>query len=98
MAASLSLTEFARRLRELGATAEEARRTVEDYQELLDEALARIPVHNPEWTNRNDTDPGITLLQLWAYMSETLLYRSSLIPERIVFIVLTTVPLIARFG
>ena len=52
------------------------------YRELLDEAVARIPVHNPEWTNRNDTDPGITLLQLWAYMSETLLYRSSLIPER----------------
>ena len=21
------------------------------YQDLLDEALARIPVHNPEWTN-----------------------------------------------
>jgi predicted phage baseplate assembly protein len=52
------------------------------YRELLDEAVARIPVHNPEWTNRNEADPGITLLQLWAYMSETLLYRSSLIPER----------------
>ncbi|RZL85257.1 MAG: hypothetical protein EOP32_00330 [Rhodococcus sp. (in: high G+C Gram-positive bacteria)] len=52
------------------------------YRQLLDEAVARIPVHNPEWTNRNDADPGITLLQLWAYMSETLMYRSSLIPER----------------
>lgn len=52
------------------------------YRELFDEALARIPVHTPEWTNRNEADPGVTLLQLWAYMSETLLYRSSLIPER----------------
>jgi predicted nucleic acid-binding protein len=39
LAASLSLTEFARRLREYGATVEEARRTVEDYQGLLDEIV-----------------------------------------------------------
>ena len=39
LAASLSLTEFARRLRELGATAGEARRTVEDYRELLSEVV-----------------------------------------------------------
>ena len=30
------------------------------YQDLLDEALARIPVHNPEWTNFNRSDPGVT--------------------------------------
>jgi len=52
------------------------------YQQLLDEMIARIPVHNPEWTNWNDADPGITLLQLWSFMGETLLYRSNLIPER----------------
>lgn len=34
------MTEFARRLRELGATVEEARRTVEDYRELLDEVVS----------------------------------------------------------
>jgi predicted nucleic acid-binding protein len=39
LAASLSLTEFARRLRELGATVAEARRMVEDYWELLDEVV-----------------------------------------------------------
>lgn len=39
LAASVSLTEFARRLRELGATAEEARGTVESYQELLNEIV-----------------------------------------------------------
>ncbi len=53
-----------------------------DYQQLLDEAIARIPVHNPEWTNFNDSDPGITLVQLFAFMSENLIYRSNLIPER----------------
>ncbi|MEA2561691.1 MAG: hypothetical protein QOH06_3195 [Acidobacteriota bacterium] len=40
LAASVSLTEFARRLRDLGASDEEARRTVEDYRELLDEIVA----------------------------------------------------------
>ena len=33
------------------------------YQDLLDEALARIPVHNPEWTNFNHSDPGVTLIR-----------------------------------
>lgn len=40
LAASLSLTELARRLRDLGATVEEARRTTADYQELLDEIVS----------------------------------------------------------
>ena len=39
LAASISLTEFARRLRELGATVDEARQTVGDYLELLDEVV-----------------------------------------------------------
>ena len=52
------------------------------YRELIGEALARIPAHNPEWTNRNDSDPGVTLLQLFAFMSESIIYRANLIPER----------------
>lgn len=52
------------------------------YQELLDEALNRIPVHNPEWTNFNRSDPGVTLIEIFAFMTESLLYRANLIPER----------------
>lgn len=51
------------------------------YQDLLDEALARVPVHNPEWTNFNKSDPGVTLLEVFAFMTETLLYRANRIPE-----------------
>lgn len=40
LAASVSLTEFARRLRELGATTAEARQLAQDYQDLLDEVVA----------------------------------------------------------
>jgi hypothetical protein len=52
------------------------------YQDLLDEALARVPVHNPEWTNFNKSDPGVTLLELFAFLTENLLYRCNQIPER----------------
>src|SRR5919199_1421626 len=52
------------------------------FQDLLDEALARIPVHNPEWTNFNKSDPGVTLIELFAFLTETLLYRCNQIPER----------------
>ena len=53
-----------------------------DYQQLLEEALARVPVHNPEWTNFNHADPGVTILELFAFLGESLLYRANQIPER----------------
>jgi hypothetical protein len=52
------------------------------YQDLRDEALDRIPQHNPEWTNFNESDPGVTLVELFAFLTESLLYRAALIPER----------------
>lgn len=52
------------------------------YQDLLDEARARIPVHTPEWTNFNKSDPGITLLELFAFLTESLLYRVNQVPDR----------------
>jgi hypothetical protein len=52
------------------------------YQDLLDEALARIPVHNPEWTNFNRSDPGVTLIEVFAFLTESLLYRANQVPDR----------------
>src|SRR5262245_18339103 len=52
------------------------------YQDLRDEALARIPVHTPEWTNFNESDPGVTLIEVFAFLTENLLYRANQIPER----------------
>lgn len=65
------------------------------YQDLRDEALARIGVHNPEWTNFNKSDPGVTIIELFAFLTENLLYRANLIPERnrINFLKLLGVPL-----
>jgi hypothetical protein len=45
------------------------------FNDLMEEALALIPSHAPEWTNHNPSDPGITLLELFAYLTEILIYR-----------------------
>lgn len=45
------------------------------YADLVDEARALIPTYAPEWTNHNPSDPGITLIELFAWLSEILIYR-----------------------
>ena len=42
------------------------------YAELVEEALELIPVHAPQWTNHNPSDPGIMLVELFAYLTEML--------------------------
>ncbi len=54
----------------------------QSYQDLVNTTLARIPVHTPEWTNFNHSDPGVTLVELFAFLTENLLYRANQIPER----------------
>ncbi|HKP75259.1 MAG TPA: putative baseplate assembly protein, partial [Longimicrobiaceae bacterium] len=65
------------------------------WQQLRDELVRRIPVYNPEWTDHNASDPGITLLELFAYLGETLLFRFNQIPEatRLEFLRLLRVPM-----
>jgi hypothetical protein len=70
------------------------------YQDLLDEALARIPVHTPEWTNFNQSDPGVTLIEVFAFLTENLFFRSNQIPERnrLKFLKLLGIPLLPASG
>ena len=51
------------------------------YTDLVDEAISLIPNFAPEWTNHNPSDPGITLIELFAYLTELLLYRQNQITE-----------------
>jgi hypothetical protein len=46
-----------------------------NYMALLGELLGRIPVHDPEWTDFEDSDPGVTLVELFAFLAETLLWQ-----------------------
>jgi predicted phage baseplate assembly protein len=52
------------------------------YDDLVTELVARIPAHTPEWTNPRPGDPGRTLIELFAWLGDALLYRANLIPER----------------
>ena len=52
------------------------------YDDLVAELLSRIPAHTPEWTNPRPGDPGRTLIELFAWLGDALLYRANLIPER----------------
>jgi len=52
------------------------------FDDLVAELLARIPAHTPEWTNPRVGDPGRTLIELFAFLGDTLLYRANQVPER----------------
>jgi predicted phage baseplate assembly protein len=51
------------------------------FADLVNEARARIPRYTPEWTDFNAGDPGFALVELFAWMSELLLYRLGRVPE-----------------
>ena len=53
------------------------------FQELVSEARTRITRHSPEWTEHNVSDPGITLIELFAWFTDVLLYRINRIPDRL---------------
>jgi hypothetical protein len=52
-----------------------------NFDDLYAEVVARVPVHTPEWTNLGESDPGVTLLQLFTFLADNLSYRSNRIPE-----------------
>jgi len=51
------------------------------FQEIVDEAKSRIPHFCKEWTDHNVSDPGITLIELFAWMTDLLLYRLNQVPD-----------------
>ena len=52
------------------------------YDRITTELIRRIPVYSPEWTDYNDSDPGITLIQLFAYLAEMIGYRLNQVPQK----------------
>jgi predicted phage baseplate assembly protein len=51
------------------------------FEDLLTEARLRIPQYTPEWTDFNDSDPGMTLVQLFAWFTELMLYQMNKVPD-----------------
>ena len=52
------------------------------FKDIVEEAIRLIPQYCPEWTNFNPTDPGITLVELFAWMTEMVLYRLNRVPDK----------------
>ena len=55
------------------------------YADIVDEIRTRVarytPEWNPAWNDLNDSDPGVTLTQVFAWLSEMMLYRMQRVPE-----------------
>ena len=52
-----------------------------DFQSIVDEAKGLIPKYCPEWTNHNVADPGVALIELFAWMTEMAIFRLNQIPD-----------------
>jgi predicted phage baseplate assembly protein len=53
------------------------------FQDLVSEARTRIIRKSPGWTEHNVSDPGVTLIELFAWMTEMTIYRINRIPEKV---------------
>ena len=53
------------------------------FQELVSEARLKINRSCPEWTEHNVSDPGITLIELFAWMTEMTIYRLNRVPDKL---------------
>ena len=51
------------------------------WADLVEEGRALIPFYSPEWTDHNIHDPGITLIELFAWLAEMDIYRLNRIPD-----------------
>ncbi len=52
------------------------------YADIVKDLQFRIPRYTKEWTNYNESDPGMTLLRLFAWLSEQMLYQMNQVPMR----------------
>ncbi|HSL67548.1 MAG TPA: putative baseplate assembly protein, partial [Actinomycetota bacterium] len=52
------------------------------FQELVDDAKRLVQQRCPEWTDHNVSDPGVTLIETFAWMVEQLVYRLNRVPDR----------------
>src|SRR3954454_19695050 len=56
----------------------------DSYDSIVAEMRSRISRYTPEWSpvwsDLNDSDPGITMLQVFAWLGEMLAYRMNQVP------------------
>src|SRR3954454_10366879 len=52
------------------------------FQTLVDDAKRLVQQRCPRWTDHNVSDPGVTLIEAVAAMTEQLIYRLNRVPDR----------------
>ena len=52
------------------------------FGQLRADAIERIKATCPEWTDFSPSDPGIALAEVFAYLTQTLLYRLNRVPDK----------------
>ncbi|WP_326948734.1 putative baseplate assembly protein [Amycolatopsis sp. NBC_01307] len=53
------------------------------FQDLVDDAKRMVMRRSPEWTDHNVSDPGVTLIETFAFMVDQLLFRVNRVPDRL---------------
>ena len=51
------------------------------WQDLVSEMTALIPTYAPQWTDLNPSDLGISLIELFAWLAEGMIYRLNQTPD-----------------
>jgi len=52
------------------------------FAQLVEEARARIQTSCPEWSDLSVSDPGMALVEAFAFLTETLIYRLNRVPQK----------------
>ena len=52
------------------------------WQDIVAQAKALIPTYAPEWTDHSPNDPGIALIELFAWIVEGMIYRLNRVPDK----------------
>ncbi|VTU28790.1 putative baseplate assembly protein [Variovorax sp. RA8] len=52
------------------------------WSDLVEQGRALIPLYAPEWTDHNASDPGITLMELLAWIAETDVFQLNRLTDR----------------
>lgn len=53
------------------------------FQDLVDDAKRLIALRCPEWSDHNVSDPGVTLIEAFAFMTDELFYRLNRVPDKL---------------
>jgi predicted phage baseplate assembly protein len=51
------------------------------YSDIVAEARTRIPRYTPEWTDLNENEPGMAIIELFGWMTELLIFRLGKVPK-----------------